>query len=68
MVCGLFARNVDTLLPKKVPKEKTRAIPRKVGDLSLSSIKLYYSKRCEISYSIITKMTSIIRKSTKNGI
>ena len=29
MVCGLFARNIDTLLPKKVPKEKTRAIPRR---------------------------------------
>ena len=29
MVCGLFKRNINTLLPKKVPKQKTPPLPRK---------------------------------------
>jgi hypothetical protein len=59
LVWGLFDRHIGTSLPKKVPKQKSCPIPRKwvINDYPLA-IKLYYSKKWEILYSITIKMTS----------
>jgi hypothetical protein len=59
---------IGTLLPKKVPKQKNIPIAKKMGDQWLSSIKLYYSKKWEILYSITIKITCIIGKRTKKRI
>jgi hypothetical protein len=45
---------------KKFPSKNTE----KIGDQWLSSIKLYYSKKWEILYSITIKMTCIIAYKT----
>jgi hypothetical protein len=59
---------MDAQLPQKVPKQKTCQTPRKwvISDYPL--LNCIAPKKCEILYSIRTKMTSIVGKLTKNWI
>jgi hypothetical protein len=56
---------MDTRLPQKVPKQTTCQTPRKwvISDYPL--LNCIIARKCEILYSITTKMTCIIRKLTK---
>jgi hypothetical protein len=55
---------IDAQLPQKVPKQKTCPTPRKwvISDYPL--LNCITARKCEILYSITTKMTCIIRKLT----
>ena len=61
LVCGLFEGHIGMLLPKKFPSIKNALDieKRAICDYLL----LNCIKKCDISYSTITKTTSIIRKS-----
>jgi hypothetical protein len=56
---------MDAQLPQKVPKQKTCQIPRKWVNSDYPLLNCITAKKCEILYSITTKMTSIIGKLTK---
>ena len=66
LLCGLFVRHIGTLLPKKVPKQKTCPIPRKRVICDYLLLNYITGKKYKISCSTITKTSSIIKKSTKN--
>ena len=61
LVCGLFKRHIGTLLPKKVPKQKTCPIPRKQVICDYLLLNYITGKKCKFQ----AKTTGIIRKSTK---
>jgi hypothetical protein len=55
-------------LPQKVPKQKTCKTPRKLVISDYPLLNCIAARKCEILYSITTKMTCIIRNLTKNRI
>jgi hypothetical protein len=59
---------IDAQLPQKVPKQKNCQTPRKwvISDYPLL-LNCITARKCEILYSITTKMICIIRKLTKNS-
>ena len=68
LVYGLFERNIDILLPKKVPKQKTCQILRKRVICDYLPLNRITAKKFEILNPTITKTTCTMRKSTKNYI
>ena len=66
--CGSIHSIIHAQLPQKVPKQKTCQTRRKwvISDYPL--LNCITAKKCEILYSITTKMTCIIRKLTKTYI
>ena len=58
---------IDARLPQKVPKQKTCQTPRKRAIRDYPLLNCITARKCEILYSITTKMTCIIRKLTKTA-
>ena len=54
---GLFVRQIGTLLPKKVPKQKTCPIPRKRVICDYLLLNYITGKKCKISCSTTAKTT-----------
>jgi hypothetical protein len=56
---------IDAQSPQKVPKQKTCQTPRKLVISDYPLLNCITARKCEILYSITTKMTCIIKKLTK---